>query len=339
MSGWHVDWSTGRHGRPIANVDYVGDILGAINERAVALGGPPYLTRDVGDDVQWFPVLGGSPAGGVQWWISAHLSDFAIAHDADGTPRSPGYYDGKSEIETYSTISDLLSRAFGEARTNWRRYETHPDEEGEDQSDWNYAGGIIDWWLYEDLQKALNCLIWTKPTAAWDRKGETNHAYGDGGDPNATQAKGEAQADFDASHSTTSSPPFCKGLWCYSDYYGEWICQLNRVASYIKAMPDNAVARAVELYAWGEAPAGGWHANGDWPGGYTPETWGLIHTEPAGTAPTIWSPRFGSIAEGAYPHVEQGWDTDHGYEADTYPAAVARWDVTGGFEFTAASMP
>ena len=91
--------------------------------------------------------------------------------DLDGNPeKDPA---GNSIMWTIADLWDYVTD--GQSTLGPRRYTSHPDDGGTVEYGAMQAGDIIGPWIFEDIQKALNVLIWTRATPTWDinRAGDT----------------------------------------------------------------------------------------------------------------------------------------------------------------------
>ena len=134
------------------------EFVGAVNERKLATGaGSPLAAVSVGDDVQ-----AASFFYQFQNWVESMPASFIVSHDA-GVPRAAGHYNGAATIDTYADLAAMFSAA-GLAYADWRRYTTHPDDGGVVAYGKMEVGDIIGPWIFEDLQKILNVLVWAMRT-------------------------------------------------------------------------------------------------------------------------------------------------------------------------------
>jgi hypothetical protein len=136
-----MDWSA---------LTFFNQFPAALNERGQSLG-----TFAVGNDIQ-------NHANFEAWQeaIEKLLTSFLVSHDT-GTKRADDYY-LTNNLTNYTTLASLMSAA-GLTNSNWRRYTTH----GTDLGGQCQAGDIIGPWLFEDLYKCINALIWSGYSPSW----------------------------------------------------------------------------------------------------------------------------------------------------------------------------
>ena len=289
-----------------------------------------------GDDVQ-----SAERWNALQGWVEEHFASFVVRADA-GVPRDPGFYhDTTTGVVMYQSLAQVFA-ATDLQNTTWRRYTTHPDDEGEDLGGKIQPGDIIGPWLFEDLQKVLNVLVWTSPAHVWTANSADNHGYGEGDDwpgrqgwwyavNEANGAWAESEAEGVAPEAVTAGK-----LESASFYYAK----LTRTIARGKlASLWTGVSRAVEWYIKTDKTAGGWstwHTQGDT--GILQGKYSLWLTDdPAPEDETILSSvSIGSeLAKPAYwksAPVGVNWE-EHGWV--TYAQAVViRWDVENGFGLT-----
>ncbi len=191
---WTItDWTGNPDWSALANVN---DFIGAVRERQLALVQSQDSLKNVGDDVQ-----AASLWSGLQQWIEDNYTAFVVSHDA-GVKRATTYYDDKDHSTYGPGFPDPLSFLFGCAglsTVDWRRYTTHPDDAGSDLGGQMQAGDIIGPWVFEDLQKVLNVLIWTLSHCQYIYGAAGGQKFGEGGDDYTEDwevAKSNAEADW-----------------------------------------------------------------------------------------------------------------------------------------------
>ena len=215
------------------------EFVGAVNERKSVLGqGEPFATVNAGDDVQAATLF-----RAYQNWIESNLFSFVVSHDA-GVARSSGHFDGEVIIPAYASLAEVFSAA-GLAHANWRRYTTHPDEAGVVGYGQMQVGDIIGPWIFEDIQKCLNVLVWIR----WGCGIVGGDTYqGVGVDTDWETAKAKAEANWarkgDGWNPVTFSDSWAIGANLYAELYrstGNFFVEdvwngINRSADwYIKA--------------------------------------------------------------------------------------------------------
>ncbi len=119
-----------------------------------------------------------------QDFVLDNYGSFVKSHDA-GVKRDRDWFGDSDQNETvapgtlfpYQSLADLFAAAGLETET-FRRYTTHPDDAGVDLEGVIQAGDIIGHWLFEDLMKVYNALVWTPGVVSWISGGVNNEAYG-----------------------------------------------------------------------------------------------------------------------------------------------------------------
>ena len=307
-----VDWSAAAT---------LNEFVGAVNERKSALGqGSPFATVVAGDDVQ-----AASFFVAYQAWIEANRGSFVVSHIV-GDPWVGGHYDGEAAIATYANLAAVFSGA-GLAHSNWRRYTTHPDEAGVVAYGQMQAGDIIGPWIFEDIQKCLNVLVWTKKGFAWQ-----------GGD--SYQGVGSSSVSWEAAKATAEANWARTGdgvPWAVSYSRGfpsgaNWAAILERYAGEAYVINVwNGVARYADWYLSTYA-AGTYDAYGD---DVLEDVFSLwLQDEPATDATTIVSSsKIGDAS--VMPNTPWAdWNTVRGWDSSTPGMwVVLRWNVSGGFAY------
>lgn len=140
-----VDW---------ADVNTMNELIGAYNERRQALGQSPVATISAGDDVQLASLY-----SDIQSWIGTYSSSFIQSYDYPGTKRSIQSF--TSTPETYADTDDFThSCGLQASHTGQYGWERTADGVNFDVGTVQ-VGDVIGPWIFNDLEKALNCLTWT----------------------------------------------------------------------------------------------------------------------------------------------------------------------------------
>jgi len=290
-----------------------------------------------GDDVQaaaWWSAM--------QEWVEANYTSFVISADG-GVSRGAGFYDGiSSPPAMYATLAQVFASTDLENST-WRRYTTHPNEEGENLGGKLAAGSIIGPWFFADLQKVLNALVWTSPAQGWTSDSANNVGHGEGDDWPGREgwgfAKQEAIDDWAESENDGGDPQAYTAMRFYDETW--FAAQLGRTIAKGKLTSLwSGVKRAVEWYIKTDKAAlyqSTWHTQGDY--GILQGLYSLWLTDdPALDAETVLSSVYMApeLAKPTYwksAPLGPNWEI-HGYE--TYAqAVVVRWDIDDGFAYTA----
>jgi hypothetical protein len=171
MAGW-TDISAGDF--DWHDVDLLNEFVAAINERAdlindTAMEGPgtadKFTTKVAGEDVQ--DATGVEKIKEMQDWCLTNCVYFCpnFEYDAPNDEYDPADYDGNATIINW-TASNFKGYIAGFAVTppspHFRAYTTHPDDGGAVAYRSIAEGDIIGPWIFQDLQKALNGLVWTQ---------------------------------------------------------------------------------------------------------------------------------------------------------------------------------
>jgi len=361
--GWNRDWSSAS-GVPWITLTDVNDFIKAANERQGAINGQTdlYVEKSVGD-----MATGHCRASGGHNWIrdlqgfvQAQHNFFVVSHDA-GVRRDPGHWEGGAappHDDCYGSLAEVFAAA-GFPHSNWRRYTVHPAEGGGVQYGVAQEGDVLGPWLLEDIQAALNVLVWrgtttrgTRPQqdwegAEWSNEGETNAYQGDG-DPKATWplAKADAEAKWGPWYQADDEPPQCHSTG--SPWYSDYVAYLERYYAYLATgeyLGDRACG--VDFFAHASKPPDAhmsWDANGD---DVLEDAYSLWHsqTEPAGASgwrEIVSSAALGGTARPNWPGIPEPppGGISHGYKVSGWiipdipsGAALLRYDVPGGFEY------
>ncbi len=335
--GWSVtNWATNPDW---ASAALLNEFVDAVNERITALCiGTPVAAVVAGDDVQKVGAAPLGPPGPIracQEAVEAMFTYFVRSHDA-GVKRSLDHWDGGAAAvgEGYGDFITLFAAA-GLSTTHWRRYVDAPASEGGTPLTGLQAiGDIIGPWLFEDLQKILNVLIWL--TGCEAASGENGLLYyGQGLEASWADAKAAAEAAWaDTEWGSTSSSALAGGQ--YPVYPGpKYGATIFRYAQKMKVLDgaDTSMVRRVAWYA--KTTAGGvWDANGD---DVQENLWSNWLTENY----AIGVDAVTTVTLGAFmtkptwcadPLVPGG--TGRGYLASSpYRANIISWDVAGGFVY------
>ena len=333
---WSVtDWTT----KPVWQyATLVNEFVGAVNERKLALGlGSPLTTVNAGDDVQaatFFTQF--------QQWVETRLSSFVAAW-AGGEALGAGWYDGAASIPVYASLAAVFTAA-GLDHADWRRYTTHPDDGGEVAYGQMEVGDIIGPWIFEDIQKCLKVLVWTK--RSHEAQVDKVYYYGQGYSGVSVAAAQAAAVAAWAEVSPAGSNPRLGAVsttWD-SPAGSEWWTELQRLESKFSVSNVwNSVLRFADWYVWADAARNrgftGFQA-------YDPvveDRWNLFsQDEPAMDSTTIISgTKMGDAATAPitpWAGVDQtlGWSGDSStafYYSPAFVTAVLRWNVEGGFTY------
>jgi len=323
----------------------------AVKERNIALGtSGPYIPA-AGADVQYGGTAAPASTTGdfsfrwLQGWVEANLGSFAVSHDA-GVKRAAGHWDGDVMPVAYANLAEVFSAA-GLAHSDWRRKT--------DLAAWatpgkQQAGDIIGAWLFEDMQKVLNVLIWTIENPAWDRDGDDNitTAADNSGLSVWADFQTELEDDFAAASPGPSGDPPQAGVRA-SYSLGVFEGAATRLYSFGRISSiDDDVAKAIDWYALIAAHVQGYHESEydrndpDVPAGYEDLAYNwttTTHAAASGTdlvAPTALGDTLMGFPVWCTEPPPDGDDIGYiaGWVADEI-AAVARWDVVNGFTYVA----
>ena len=301
------------------------EFVDAVNERKLAAGlGAPFAAVNAGDDVQAATFF-----TAYQQWIEDNLTSFVVSHDG-GVARGGGYYDGAGTVGAYANLGDIFV-ATDLAHTNWRRYTTHPDEGGVVAYGQMQAGDIIGPWIFEDIQKCLNVLVWTKKAVTFSGEAFTGNGVG------ATWAIATAASEADYALAGASSVPDAYTLGY--ELGGTYTAWQQRAACDGQATVWNGCTRHADWYIYPALPLAVLIFE-DYGDDVIEVKWSLwSQDEPATddtaivsgttlgqvqmppTAPYTWC---GAPTLGGY--AGKGWEKDDS-------VVVLRWNVAGGFTY------
>jgi len=191
MAGWTTTtWDDGG-----AYYQAVADELwAALNERLEAIPVAPEFLPEQGANLQMTSTgAPGSTTGTfslryIQGKINSIVANFVQSHGTDGAPRLPDYYSGETTIP-YWTFENLMTAVNG--GTHFRRKTVWG---GAFSSGYAQAGDILGAWILEDIQKALNMLIWTGVFTTTQSSYTTY--YGSGTSTSWATAKASADAGY-----------------------------------------------------------------------------------------------------------------------------------------------
>lgn len=199
----------------IFTADYVGHTvdIADIGTRTIAAytsGTVVTLSADGTCEDKGF-ILNGTDIQAASFWktfqdfIVGHWSDFVKSHDA-GVKRDRDWFGESPQHETvepgtlfrYQSLADLFAAA-GLATETFRRYQDHPDDAGVDLEGTIAIGDILGHWVWEDLMKLFNAMVWTWKVPSWIADGQNNRELGYstvGGDLTWQEAYAAASADW-----------------------------------------------------------------------------------------------------------------------------------------------
>lgn len=338
ITNWaNADWS---------DAAILNEFVDAVNERADAVGYgiPPVPVVNIGDDVQAVAFF-----LQFQQWIESDLTKFVVSHDAE-VKRSAGYYDGRTTIDTWPNLTAILG-------TGWRRYTVHPDQAGGVAYGQMQRGDIIGPWIFEDIQKVLNKLIWTLELCSWRSKEENNQKSSNSGGwfgPDGAAAWRDCKAASEAAWGVLASNDLYPGEMTDGQYYAAgspplayyYAHQTKRYAYGHLTNPTLTLNKEVEFYGFLRAPTYPgftpvWDAYGDANVAYQ-NKYQLLQTDPLTPGPVDWySDQIGNLdGIGTWPTTEGAWANWNlefrGWQYADYPnapQAILKWDVAGGFEY------
>lgn len=183
-----MGWSSINSGMDWQAQTFVKQFAEAINERDAVLGGGGVTVPSVDDDIQAVSFW-----ANFQNWVVNHCASFVRSYSGGAamTGGQGGDYDQvDNPPENYDDITDLLQRVTGDNNvTHFRRFTSWPPAGGGDWADYSATpdgygsienGDIIGPWIFQDLQKALNGLRWTKSGVnISDGPTYRGHSFGD----------------------------------------------------------------------------------------------------------------------------------------------------------------
>jgi len=345
MANWSIiDWTTNPYWSELTNVN---DFISAIRERQTAIGDTPLMgLKAEGEDVQLASVW-----ADMQQWIIDHYNDFAISHAA-GMRHPVDYYDAAGNVQHYANLAALFSAA-GLSTSTFRAYATHPDDGGSDLSHKLTSGEIIGPWIFEDIQKCLNAMIWQQGDVGWDG---TASKYGEAGlqfgwlDPNHpgpwAVVKTDVEADWDVVTPGDYAPwATTRARFNFDGDYGAYATRLRSRCRCVDNL-GTGISRAIRWFVWATAPpiynegdVTEWHNNGETR--ISEDAWAcwLVDSPSSDVTNPFSSDSLGDPAALPFP----AWcqeptadpgdrqDTTKGWEID-YDNCLVQWDVANGFE-------
>ena len=336
---WSVtDWTT----KPAWNpASLLNQFVGSVNERKSAIvQGAPFATVVHADIVQaatFFTAF--------QQWIEANRGSFVVSHDGvlgESIPRAGGHYDGwdlltNGEIPKYANLAAVFDAA-GLEHSGWRRYTTHPDEAGVVAYGQMQAGDIIGPWIFEDIQKCLNVLVWTRPTIS--SREELVEYRGDGASGvSYAAARAAAEAAWTSiadsgRYYTQSYQRFPSGVYTARLERVEFKCAAVNVWNGCTRHADWYILPTVPIYVGGTRILDSYgdfeHEHDRWYSLWSRDepvtnATTIVSAAKIGDAATMpnnpWSDAPGS----------RGWD----HIQPWWGAVIVRWNVAGGFTYAA----
>ena len=317
------------------------DFWNALNERKQALGVAAGDVPIVGANIQSAQEAApGAPDGTfsmryIQDWIEDRCDDFVQSHELDGTIRAAGYYDNKATIDMWTFANLMKSVRGGTAAASFRR----------NAADWSVVGKAVlgdrfDQWICNDIQDALNRLIWTKKTSTFVKYTLTNNSNSGEELYSATWAAAlaAAQADWDSEDNLAAVNgdvvfQYVLGECLAVGVYNATLASRMNFGS-ISTVPD-FVKCDIDWYSFSEAFAGAAYDNNDT--GLIEEMFAKWETTMGSQTATVYSPTaLGDLDD--YPDetvepvpvesLQNGWLVDPGNSF-----AVLRWNMAGGFVY------
>jgi len=337
-----------------ASADFLNEYVDAVNERllAIRLGGQCLDAVQPGDDVQLTATYPNYPEwpqdeSGIIWelqraviahWVEYQdislLRFFARSHEADTSKRSLAFWHTSAEayIPDYYPTDDAARIAAGLPSPLFRRYRDKPASEGGtlEAPGLIQPGDIIGPWIFEDLQKILNVLIWTTECDYVPLTGEKWYGGSGGNHELWTAAKTAASGDFRRLEQWPSIVEAVSYGWKPTNWYA---ADLHRSERKMRAT-HSPVSKARRIAWYNRAVAAGdFNDNGD---PVLDDQWAMWLTEdyavdePAETSvflgqassPPVWCEK----------PPAQYVTTMRGYGV-TDISNVISWDVAGGFEY------
>ncbi len=361
------------------------DFWNALNERRQVLAQGDVLVPEGDENIQTAQIAAPIDTGVdglfsmryIQDWIESNCESFVRSHNDNGTARSPNYYDGEETIDMW-TFEDLMEAVSGgNGGTSFRATVGHPAPGGAD--DWTDAAFVerkalvndtFGAWICQDIQQALNMLIWTLEGPAWDggpaigqppRLDDTNNAGG-GNDVDFDTAKDEAEAAWTSGNNLAyNQSPTDIQIASYTVLAGGGTTDavlswpgpgiLAQEAYFKVAHPADIFAADVHWYLWAEEPhlppvpippfipSSAFAGNGHVPDNREDVYHHWSHEEGVIDDPVYSSQTFGSV--GQIPlwanQAGAGEVKILGFHADgSLTQAIFVWSVTGGFDFVEA---
>jgi hypothetical protein len=276
----------------------------------------------------------------LQGQIVTYLTSFVVSHSAWDARLENAVYDGAASIPMWTTTTFFL------ALTNDTHFRRKANWGDNFSFGYAQAGDIIGPWIMEDLQRALNMMIWTRYTYILDRKEENNRKLGTG-QSEASWAAAKSATETSYTGSSTSTATICEAF-SYGNYYigiVGWQAILSRTYQYGHVTIDSTLAKEVDWYCWAQIDAlytqfmevVEFGAHGDEVIQNAFSLW-LTETKAAGSAEewaTTTKIASGSLTQPVWTsEPAQRQENYLGYQIDTAKLyAVARWDVDGGFTY------
>lgn len=284
------------------------------------------------------------------WWGLQHMIEyiaqyFTISHENGIEKSTPALI---QQINGYETLADVFA-ATDLPHSNWRRYTTHPNDGGTVQYGRVQAGDIMGPWVFEDIQKCLNVLVWT--TAGTNSVPGMSYVHtanfvdgvnysGYGLDERTyTAAKAGAIADWGLSTSTYYHVmAYSHAHGQYLNYYGrwDWDADIRHSDAKIQVTGLSAgVMREAIFYIWPISLYGyDFDDNGY---GFTRDEYNMVGSPKTGDGETITSDLSGTDTatmpnwiEDPPPGQGGAWGLGFG---TSFAAAILKWNVAGGFEY------
>lgn len=319
-----VDWQA---------ASFVNEYIAALNERKTVIGQSENLVAEVaaGDDIS-AATFWGEPYLGFGIGLQSQILAIAPFNFVDPSTASDLTGLTTAAFWTASTFKQAIAGNIG----GFRRYTTHPDDGGSVGYGIMQQGDIIGPWIFEDLQSALNKMVWKLGAGSWVNS--TSWIT-----PTKTASTlAAAQASALASHpENTSTGTFSPQSYAFvgrngSSYSASLISRSAdvRVSLYNGDDPSTKYACEVD-WNINIIPATEFSAGGEsWITG--PSVYSLLDTSSHAAGPTSLD----SIQVGDHAYIMSwpalpGGDpaaSSRGLEGDA-PLTVIRWDVVNGFEY------
>lgn len=333
MAGWTItNWTGDPDWSAVANIN---DFEDAIAERVTVKLGPGLPARpfSVGDDVQAAVYLFKTWQERVELCFGP-AALWARSHD-NGIIRSVDYYDNAASIDTCGSLAEGFA-ATDLANTNWRRYTTHPDDGGSDLGGQCQVGDIIGPWLFEDIQKVLNILVWTVRLTDWVLA-DCELYDGTGDDASWAAAKAAAAADWDGPASCGACPVSPRAWSNGLLNAGVYTAAIGRMRSPAQTQDSISTlfARDIRWHAYCTKNGyGTWNDHGDLVAENGWECWSVDSPSEAAAEPTSLARMGSTDLITAWPAQPNGGATSTGWAAQNDDnRCLILWDVTNGFTY------
>lgn len=226
-SGWDGDWS---------KQSFLNEIVAGLIERQRAVNLSPQGLVAVGDDVQAASFLGGlqnSIYNLLSYFVDHRRGNYS---DMDGLP----YWQAD-----YPSNDHFIFDAMAAGQVSWRRQVVEGTFATEGSLE---AGDIIGPWLFDDLQRALQLLLWISSWGNWGDQTNREHVGYSTDSSDWTTARDSAVTGFTTGPLTGRTFGICAYTQLISAGLGSFAAEMRRAYGTLTAESLPTLACAVDIY-------------------------------------------------------------------------------------------